>query len=121
MRCSMQEIFREHFGSFAATRALHPRELRAAWCISHCYTAALGGHLLECPDGHHSFIQYHACRHRSCPRCADAPRQRWLASALDLLLPCPHCHVVFTLPHALIPLWEFNRAWFNQLLFDCVR
>ncbi len=121
MRCSMQEIFREHFGSFAATRVLHPRELRAAWCISHCYTAALGGHLLECPDGHHGTIQYHACRHRSCPRCADAPRQRWLDSALALLLPCPHFHVVFTLPHALIPLWEFNRAGFNQLLFDCVR
>jgi hypothetical protein len=121
MPTSMQEIFREHFGSFAASRTLHPRELRAAWCITHCYSPALGGHLLECPDGHHSIIQYHACRHRSCPRCADAPRQRWLDAALALLLPCPHFHVVFTLAHALIPLWEFNRAWFNQLLFDCVR
>lgn len=121
MRCSMQDVFREHFGSFAASRALHPRELRAAWCITHCYTPAMGGHRLECPDGHHASLQYHACRHRSCPRCADEPRQRWIDAALGLLLPCPHFHLVFTLPHALLPLWECNRAWFNQLLFDCVR
>lgn len=121
MRCSMQDVFREHFGSFAASHALHPRELRAAWCISHCYSPAMGGHLLACPDGHHACVQYHACRHRSCPRCADEPRRRWIDATLGLLLPCPHFHLVFTLPHALLPLWECNRALLNQWLFDCVR
>jgi hypothetical protein len=122
MRSSMQAIFREHFDAFAQQRTLHPRELRAAQCISNCYTAALGGHVLACPEGHYSVVQYNACRHRSCPLCADRARQLWIQAQLErLLLPCPHFHVIFTLPHEFIALWEFNRAWMNQLLFDCVR
>jgi len=121
MRSSLQAIFREHFDAFARSRTLHPREQRAADSILNCYTAALGGHVLSCPEGHGSVVQYNACRHRSCPRCAERSRQLWLAAELEHLLPCPHFHVVFTLPHAFIALWEFNRAWMNQLLFDCAR
>ena len=121
MRSSMQSIFREHFAGFARSRSLHPRELRAAQCIRECYSAALGGRVLSCPQEHHSVVQYHACRHRSCPRCCARPRQQWLHAQLQQLLPCGHFHLVFTLPHVFIALWEFNRAWMNQLLFDCAR
>lgn len=121
MRCSLQEVFAEHFDAYSQGRTLHPREARAAWCIRHCFGPALGYHVLECVHGHHRVTQFHACRHRSCPRCAERPRQQWLAAQLAQLLPCPHFHVVFTLPHELIALWQFNRSWFNQLLFDCVR
>jgi hypothetical protein len=121
MRCSMQDIFREHFGAYAQQRTLHPREARAANSISNCYTAALGAHVLSCPNGHGSIVQYHACRHRSCPRCAKPQQREWAQSQLEQLLPCPHFHLIFTLPHAFIALWEFNRARMNQLLFDCAR
>lgn len=121
MSCSLQDIFCRHFAAYAATRALHPREWRAAACISQCYGPALGTHVLRCPEGHFERIQYHACRHRSCPRCAEPARARWLAAQLDRLLPCAHHHVIFTLPHSLLPLWEFNRAALTQLLFECVR
>jgi hypothetical protein len=121
MRCSLQEVFAEHFDAYAQGRTLHPRESRAAWCIRHCFRPELGYHVLECVQGHHRVAQFHACRHRSCPRCAARPREQWLAAQLSQLLPCPHFHVVFTLPHELITLWQFNRSWFNQLLFDCVR
>ena len=121
MRSSMQAIFREHFAAFAHSHVLHPRELRAAQCIRDCYSGALGGHVLSCPQAHYSVVQYHACRHRSCPRCCEQPRQQWVQAQLEQLLPCPHFHLVFTLPHVFIALWEFNRAWINQLLFDCAR
>ena len=121
MRCSLQDIFAQHFDAYAQQHRLHPRELRAAWCIRHCYTAAIGSHALLCPQGHYLHIQHHACRHRSCPRCADRPRQLWIASQLQRLLPCPHVHVVFTLPHVLLPLWAFNRSAMTALLFECVR
>lgn len=121
MRCSMQDIFREHFAAYAQQRALHPRESRAASCISNCYTAALGAHVLSCPNGHGSIVSYHACRHRSCPRCAKPQQREWAQSQLEQLLPCPHFHLIFTLPHAFIALWEFNRARMNQWLFDCAR
>jgi hypothetical protein len=121
MRCSLQEVFAEHFDAYARGRTLHPRESHAAWCIRNCFRPELGYHVLECAQGHHRVAQFHACRHRSCPRCAVRPREQWLAAQLQQLLPCPHFHVVFTLPHELIALWQFNRSWFNQLLFDCVR
>jgi hypothetical protein len=121
MRCSLQEVFAEHFDAYAQGRTLHPRESRAAWCIRNCFRPELGYHVLECAQGHHRAAQFHACRHRSCPRCAVRPREQWLAAQLAQLLPCPHFHVVFTLPHELIVLWQFNRSWFNQLLFDCAR
>jgi hypothetical protein len=121
MHCSLQEIFDRHFESYAQGHALHPRERHAAWCIRYCHRPEMGSHVLACPEGHHSLVQYHACRHRSCPRCAVQARQQWLSTQLPRLLPCPHFHVVFTLPHELIALWQFNRAWFNKLLLDSAR
>ena len=121
MRCSMQDIFNAHFDSYAKQRSLHPRESRAAWCIRHCGDGAFGTQTLACPEGHFEVDQHCACRHRSCPRCSGRPRQLWIDSQLARLLPCPHFHVVFTLPHVLLPLWSFNRAAMAALLFDCVR
>ena len=121
MRCSMQEIFDAHFDSYAQQHSLHPRESRAAWCIRHCGTGAFGSQTLACPEGHFETVQHHACRHRSCPRCSGKPRQLWIDTQLQRLLPCPHFHAVFTLPHVLLPLWSFNRATMASLLFDCVR
>ena len=121
MRCSMQDIFNAHFDSYAKQRPLHPRESRAAWCIRSCGTGAFGTQTLACPEGHFEVHQHSACRHRSCPRCSGRPRQLWIDSQLARLLPCPHFHVVFTLPHVLLPLWSFNRAAMAALLFDCVR
>ena len=74
VHCSLQHIFERHFDAFARTRALHPREWRAAHAIRHCYGSALGSHLLYCPNGHFQQIQPHACRHRSCPRERSAQR-----------------------------------------------
>lgn len=121
MRCSLQEVFERHGDAFASARTLHPRESRAAWCIRHCFTPACGSHRLSCPAGCFEQLQLHACRHRSCPRCAARPRQRWLQARLPQLLPCPHFHVVFTLPHDLLALWRCNRAGMAALMLECVR
>ena len=121
MRATSQDIFALHFAEFAKSRVLHPREQRAAHCITQCYRAGMGSHLLSCPQGHFDTIQHHACRHRSCPRCAAVPRQQWLAGLLPRLLPCPHFHVIFSLPHVFLALWEFNRAAMAQMLFDAAR
>ena len=121
MRCSLQDVFVAHLDSYAQQRSLHPREWRAAQSIRNCFTAACGSHTLSCPQGHFSHEQFHACGHRSCPRCAPAARATWIDAELARLLPCPHFHVVFTLPHELLTLWEFNRELFIRTLFDSVR
>lgn len=121
MRCTLQDIFVQHYPAYAATRTLHRRQQRAAQSISQCYTPALGSHVLKCPDGHYERLQPHACRHRSCPRCVEPARSRWIDSQMLRLLPCAHFHTVFTIPHELLPLWAFNRSLLTQLLFDCAR
>jgi hypothetical protein len=121
MRSSMQSIFRHHFAQLAQTRTLSLRELAAASAIMKCGTPAMGGHVLECPQGHYQRVQYHSCRHRSCPRCAEQPRQQWVQGVLGRLLPCEHFHAVFTLPHEFIALWEYNRELLSKELFDAVR
>lgn len=121
MRCTMQDIFREHYGQYEASHRLHSRQTRAAQSISNCYTSQLGAHVLACPQGHFQEVHFHACRHRSCPRCAQQGVHDWAEAQLEQLLPCPHFHIIFTLPHELLKLWEFNRERLAQLLFDCVR
>ncbi len=94
---------------------------QAAWCVAHCRTAALGGHVNACPDGHYSSIAYNSCGHRSCPQCGWLDTQRWLERQRKKLLPCPHHHLVFTLPSELIPIWRFNRSEYASLLFHAVQ
>lgn len=118
---TLQSILREHFAQYAQGRSLHPRELRAANAIMRCRTPELGGRVLACEQAHYARTQFNSCHHRSCPRCADAPRQRWVQWQLQRLLPCEHFHAVFTLPHVFLPLWQHNRAWLNAQLFDCAR
>ena len=118
---SMQDVFVQHFESYRRARRLHSREMRAAQCILQCYTPEAGSHVHWCPQGHFTAQTCHACRHRSCPRCADRPRQLWVQGELQRLLPCPHFHTVFTLAHELLALWEFNREAMIALLMDSVR
>lgn len=121
MQPTLQGIFESCFGDYAAARKLPLRAHRAARAIMHCRTAALGGHIQRCPEGHMARVHYNACRHRSCPRCSALPRLRWAEAQAARLLGCEHYHVVFTLPHELIALWEHNRAWLNETLFRCAR
>ncbi|MGH8630816.1 MAG: IS91 family transposase [Burkholderiales bacterium] len=121
MQPTLQGIFESCFARFAQGRKLPLRAHRAARAIEHCRTAALGGHIQRCPEGHVARVHYNACRHRSCPRCSALPRARWAEAQAARLLGCEHYHVVFTLPHELIALWAYNRAVLNETLFQCAR
>ncbi|TWU36723.1 putative transposase [Novipirellula aureliae] len=90
---------------------------RAAWAVRHCRTRELGGHVNSCPEGHYHQIAYNSCRHRSCPQCGWLPKELWLDGWRKRLLPCPHHHVIFTVPHELNDLWRFNKAVFADTLF----
>src|SRR5262249_51500447 len=72
------------------------------------------------PDGHVSRIWYNSCRHRVCPQCAYLQTERRLARQQARLLACDHYHVIFTLPHALNPLWLANVSGMTTLLFQAV-
>ena len=118
---TLQTIFQEAFPAYEQSHPLPAHVRKAARAIMQCRTAALGGHVQECPDGHVSRIWYNSCRHRSCPQCAFLQTERWLALQQTQLLACDHYHVIFTLPHDLNPLWLANVPVMSAVLFQAVR
>ena len=118
---TLQTIFQDAFPAYEQTHPLPPHVRRAARAIMQCRTAALGGHVQACPDGHVARIWYNSCRHRACPQCAYLQTERWLARQQARLLACDHYHVIFTLPHDLNPLWLANVPVMTTLLFQTVR
>jgi hypothetical protein len=83
---------------------------RALERISICRTSALGGHIQACPDGHMEKAWYNSCRERSCPECNFTSVERWLDKQKARLINCDYYHIIFTIPHELIPLWLVNAA-----------
>jgi hypothetical protein len=86
--------------------------------ITRCRTAALGGHVDHCGACGHRAISYNSCRNRHCPKCQAQARARWLAAREQDVLDVPYVHVVFTLPHALLPLGYRNAALLYTWLFQ---
>lgn len=117
MSLDMQTLFRTHLDEFTSTRKLTGDMRHAAWCIIHCRTREMGGHVNSCPDGHYNQIAYNSCLHRCCPQCAWLPREKWLEGWKQRLLNVSHHHVVFTVPHQLNELWQYNKTEFTSILF----
>src|SRR6267378_1404627 len=91
--------------------------IKVLLAIAHCRTAALGGHIDECSRcGQRATISYNNCRNRHCPKCQTGARERWLAARRSELLPSRYVHVVFTLPHQLVPLALQNTKVLYDLL-----
>jgi Putative transposase/Transposase zinc-binding domain len=118
---TLQTIFQDIFPAYERCYPLPVHVRTAARAIMQCRTAALGGHVQACPDGHVSRVWYNSCRHRSCPQCAYLQTERWLALQQARLLACDHYHVIFTLPHELNPLWLANVVMMSGLLFQVAR
>ncbi len=93
------------------------KHVKVLLAIRRCRTAALGGHLDECPRCGHRAISYNSCRNRHCPKCQAGARDRWLAARRQKLLPTRYVHVVFTLPRELAPLALQNKKVVYNLLF----
>jgi len=86
--------------------------------LRRCRTAALGGHLDHCSACGHRAISYNSCRNRHCPKCQAQARERWLTARERELLDVPYVHVVFSLPHTLLPMCRRNAALIYTLLFQ---
>ena len=99
-------------------RSLTYPQVKVFNAIARCRTAALGGHLDQCDHCGHQTISYNSCRNRHCPKCQTNARDQWLRSRQQELLPVTYYHVVFSLPHRLVPLvWQNKRVLFD-LLFE---
>ena len=89
-------------------------QLKVLRAIQRCRTAALGGHRDQCVRCGYQAISYNSCRNRHCPKCQTNAREKWLAARQRELLPVGYYHLVFSLPHALVPLvWQNKKLLFK--------
>jgi hypothetical protein len=96
---SCRDAFLQRYGA-----GLRPEQRRALDDLTACRTAALGGHVLQCPGCGHQEVSYNSCGNRHCPKCQATAAARWLETQAADLLDTPYFHVVFTLPRALGPV-----------------
>lgn len=90
---------------------------RVMSAIERCRRAELGGHVLSCPDCHHTLIAYNSCRNRHCPKCQASSAKRWYEARQVDLLPVPYYHVVFTLPDVIGKMAYQNKSEIYAILF----
>ncbi len=107
-----------YFARYGAVTSTTQRRVLQA--LSHCRTAALGGHKTQCDACGHEEISYHSCRNRHCPKCQGRAQAARLAARERELLDAPYGHVVFTLPAQIGPLALQNPRVVYTMLFQAV-
>jgi len=116
---TVQRIFQEY--SLSQLNIGFPLYQHKAFSfIRDCRTAKMGAHSQHCSQGHFCGVHYNSCRHRGCPQCQHVVKEQWLNDWSARLLNTQHHHWIFTFPHELLPLWRFNRSWFQDALFKAV-
>jgi len=114
---ALGEVVRAALPAFSSTHRLPVHHWKVLRAIAACHTPALGGHQYQCAHcGQEHFVP-HSCGNRHCPSCQQLHSAEWLEDQTESLLPIPYFHVVFTLPHDLNPLIQYNQARLYSLLF----
>ena len=119
-RPTVARVIRSCLDEFLGEDAgLTPEQRRALQDLAACRTAALGGHVLGCPECGHQQIAYNSCGNRHCPTCRATAAARWLEARAAELLPVPYFHLVFTLPDALNSIALGHPRVVYDLLLRC--
>lgn len=90
-------------------RVMSSAQRRAAWAITHCRTAEMGGHLHACGSCDKREFHFHSCNNRACPQCGKDATKDWVERELGKRVGAPYFMVTFTLPKELRPLF-FTRS-----------
>ena len=120
-KLTLQKVLRQHLDGVLKERRFPLYQLKALRRLSECRTAALGGHAQYCEAGHLNGVWYNSCKHRSCPQCRGMASEEWLRHTQNVLLDCPHHHIIFTLPSEINTLWRYNRALLSGILFKAAQ
>ena len=119
-----QEILKAGIKEYKKTHSLPYYKQKAIQALIKCRTAALGGHIQKCPAGCVKRIWYNSCKHckhRFCPLCSFIQITRWLVKQKARLLNCDYYHAIFTIPHELNIIFQYNEALLTTLMFSAVK
>jgi hypothetical protein len=114
----LADFFNMHWDQYCEhpSEFIEPEQYKAVNAIRVCRTAALGIDYYACPDcGEISEVR-HNCNNRFCPTCSWLDTIKWSETIKSQMLDIPHRHVVFTLPHQLIPLFNRNKKLILNIL-----
>ncbi len=117
-RIEVADIFRNHGEVYRQTHVLSPEQSAVMRAIEVCRTQVLGGHVDVCNACAFARPAYNSCRNRHCPKCQALIQATWIEKRMEYVLPTHYFHVVFTLPHELVPLALRNRKAIFDLLFS---
>ena len=118
--CEVADVIRMAGNRFTQRyrQSLTWAQIKVLRAISRCRTSALGGHRDKCECCGYQAISYNSCRNRHCPKCQTNAREKWLRKRQKELLPVDYYHLVFSVPHRLVPLIWQNKKLLFALLFQ---
>lgn len=116
-RYELADIIHLYGDDYRRTHVLSPLHHAVLNALGNCRTSVLGGHLEECDECGYQQPAYNSCRNRCCPKCQGMNNMRWVMERENELLPIQYFHVVFTLPHELNLLAQYNPKLIYTLLF----
>jgi Putative transposase/Transposase zinc-binding domain len=116
----LADVFRKHGEEYLKDNNIPGEYYKVMYHITHCRTAAMGGHILECDECNIRQNAYNSCRDRHCPKCQTMVKEKWLNDRKAELLPCGYFHNVFTLPHLFNPVICCNKEICFDILFASI-
>jgi hypothetical protein len=99
----------------------HVTVQKAIHAIGLCRTPRLGGRQIVCTNCGQTHEVFNSCGNRNCPICQSIKKEMWIDKTGATLLPTPHAHVVFTIPHQLNPLFFHNMKALYGILFTSAK
>ncbi len=114
---SVAEVFRRHGEEFLRHHVLTSAQRKAMRDIGGCRTPALGGRVDRCDQCGQEVLLWNSCNNPHCPACGSMKRAAWLDARRNDLLPVGYFHVVFTLDHGVLPLFQKAPERACDLLF----
>lgn len=117
---TIQDIFLRFYPDYLDQYTPSPKQAQTAMHIMNCKTGAYGSNISTCDFCGHVEYHHNSCRDRGCPMCQELPKEQWLDAQRENLLDTTYYHVVFTVPHALNPIFYCNQEEMYGLLFRSV-
>ena len=114
----LADILNSGLENYRQHHAMSYQQLRVCQHIQSCRTGKLGYQTWQCDNCGESQQIGCSCRDRHCPRCQGMATAKWAQKQQDNLLPCRYFHLVFTLPHELNIIAQYNPKVLYQCLFQ---
>lgn len=114
----LADILNSGLENYRQHHVMSYQQLRVCQHIQSCRTGKLGYQTWQCDTCGESQQIGCSCRDRHCPRCQGMATAKWTAKQQDNLLTCGYFHLVFTLPHELNIIAQYNPKVLYQCLFQ---